>query len=541
MQRWVRLLLFAIVFPLLMTGWAQAQGSNLLQDGGFEGTYTSRGRADLNIPQAWSIWVADSPHTQDWMNLPPVAFPDNGADPRPHGGAHSLNLNKDYATFTAAVYQQVSVPTGSNVTGTAWAFLRTCKIPTGAIKCTSSPDSNAFTRIGIDPNGGTNPFDADVVWSANAQPHESWQEMTVSATATGSTVTLFLYTTQQWPEQINQMYWDDASLTMGGSGGVAAAQPGAPTPAPTVPPTATVPSVDAQGHRSDGAVVHVVQAGDTLDSIAYAYGVTRDDLLKLNNISDPRIIQIGQQIIVKAAPTVTAAVTAESTAEASAASTDNATSAVTPQGSSNPSGTPAGTPAGTPTVAPPPEVVNAAPAPVVGANSGTVAAPIDPSDQTASICVTMFEDTNQNRIQDNGEDALAGGNILLTANGTPAGQHTTDDTPDPYCFDKLAAGSYVVQGAAPSDYGLTTPDQLQVQAYPGAHIDVAFGAAQGVQAVQLPTADNSAVASATVSSAPSAIHSPVNSLRDNIGLIVFGVAGVVLITGLGISLILRRR
>ncbi|HVU13799.1 MAG TPA: LysM domain-containing protein, partial [Phototrophicaceae bacterium] len=308
MQRWVCRLLLVLIVPLLMTGWVQAQGGNLLQDGGFEGAYTSRGRADLNIPQAWSIWVADSPHTEDWMNLPPVAFPDNGPDPVPHGGAHSLNLNKDYATFTAAIYQQVSVATGSNVTGTAWAFLRTCKIPDGATKCTSSPDSNAFTRIGIDPNGGTNPFDADVVWSANATPHESWQQMTVSATATGSTITLFLYTTQQWPEQINQMYWDDASLTLGGTGGVAAAQPGAPTPAPTLPPTPTVPSVNAQGVRSDGAVIHVVQPGDTLDSIAYAYGVTRDDLLKLNNISDPRSIQIGQQIIVKAPPTPTSAV-----------------------------------------------------------------------------------------------------------------------------------------------------------------------------------------------------------------------------------------
>ena len=186
--------LVALAGLLSMT--AYAQDANLLRDGGFEGTYTSRGRADLNIPTDWSIWVSDTPHTQDWMNLPPVGYPHNGPDPAPHGGAHSLNLNKGYATFTAAVYQQVSVADGSNVTAAAWAFLRTCKIPTGADKCTSSPDSNALTRVGIDPNGGTNPFDADVVWSANATPHENWLQMNVSATATGDTVTLFLYSTQ---------------------------------------------------------------------------------------------------------------------------------------------------------------------------------------------------------------------------------------------------------------------------------------------------------------------------------------------------------
>ena len=118
--------------------------------------------------------------------------------------------------------------------------------------------------------------------------------------------------------QLNNTYWDDASLSVGGSGGVAAAQPGAPTPQPTS--AAAVPFVNAQGQRADGSVVHTVEAGDTLDSIAFAYGVTRADLLALNNIADPRIIQIGQQIIVKAAPTPTEAPTTESSDAASAGS-----------------------------------------------------------------------------------------------------------------------------------------------------------------------------------------------------------------------------
>ncbi len=506
MRQALRWVLLAVLFGLV-SGLASAQDANLLRDGGFEGPYSSRGRADLNIPSDWSIWVAESPHTEDWMNLPVVAFPHDGPDPAPRGGAHSLNLNKGYATFTAALYQQVTVANGANLTATAWAFLRACEIPDGAEKCASSPDSNAFTRIGIDPNGGTNPFDADVVWSSNAAPHDTWGQMSVSATATGETATLFLYATQQWPTELNNVYWDDAALSIGGSGGLAAAQPGAPTPAPTNPPQ-EAPAASVQGERADGSIVHVVVAGDTLDSIAFAYGATRADLLALNNIADPRIIQIGQEIIVRAPVQPTATPTPEGYVE--------------------------------PTPEPPAAIRDAAPAPVISAASGDVVYPIDPADNKASVCVTLFEDANSNRIQDGGENVLSGGSILLTKDGQPAGNHTSDDTPDPFCFDGLASGSYIVAAAAPSGYGLTTPDQLRVQAYPAAQINVAFGAAQGVQPVVFPPASGETAVS-TTEPAPTQTASVTNPLNDNSGLIVLGAAGVVLVAGMGLSLLLRRR
>ncbi len=283
-----------------------------------------------------------------------------------------------------------------------------------------------------------------------------------------------------------------------------------------------MPYASEQGARADGSVVHVVEAGDTLDSIAFAYGVTRADLLALNDIPDPRIIQIGQEIVVKAPPTPTPSPTVEG---ATAEATDE---------------TSADTPAAAPTTEPPPAVRDAAPAPVISVASGDVVYPIDPANDAASVCVTLFEDANSNRIQDVGEGALAGGGILLTSDGTPAGEHTTDSSPDPYCFDGLAAGSYVVEAAAPDGYGLTTPDQLRVQAYAGAQINVAFGAAQGIQTVAPPPADSGGIASPTTG-AESDTRANSSPLGDNAGLIVFGVAGVVLVAGMGISLLLMRR
>lgn len=60
------------------------------------------------------------------------------------------------------------------------------------------------------------------------------------------------------------------------------------------------------------ANVHVMVKGDSLDKIARTYNTTIADLLKLNKITDPKKLQIGQQILLPpsaapAAPTTPAA------------------------------------------------------------------------------------------------------------------------------------------------------------------------------------------------------------------------------------------
>jgi LysM repeat protein len=290
-----RFLLLAMLGLLLMLliAPALAQDGNLLQQAGFDDGYTGRGRADLNIPE--------------WMNRPDkvFAFPHN---PRPErrSGQSALNLSGGFVTFTAALFQQVGVPEGANVQASAWAWLHTCNLARDDERnivggtCGSAVESGALTKVGIDPNGGTDPRDTDIVWSADAHPHDRYDEMRVSATATGPVVTIFLYTTQTSPSDLNNVYWDDASLTLGGEGGSAGpgGQGGAPA-APTPYPTAAVPV--EQDAQADGSIVHVVRAGDTIDGIAMVYGVTRQELIDLNDLEDPRMILIGDEIIVREA------------------------------------------------------------------------------------------------------------------------------------------------------------------------------------------------------------------------------------------------
>jgi len=49
---------------------------------------------------------------------------------------------------------------------------------------------------------------------------------------------------------------------------------------------------------SSSGATHTVKAGETPGGIAQSYGVTVDELMSANNISDPRRMQIGQKLVI---------------------------------------------------------------------------------------------------------------------------------------------------------------------------------------------------------------------------------------------------
>jgi LysM repeat protein len=542
---WV-LLLWILVFASI----TQAQdATNLLTNPGMEeaglGIYTGRGRPDLNIPVGWNIWMADGPRDADkpWQNRPDktFGFPHRGPDPNPHGGVMALNISAGFHTSTNAVYQQVNVTPETNITASAWAWIHTCTLPRDSdgeatvTSCGSSPASEALVRVGIDPNGGTNVADTDIIWSANAAPHDQWLQISASATTTGPQATIFLYYTSRWASDLNNVYWDDATLSGGGAGGAAA---GAATAAPTAPPF--VAFVVPQGEQEDGSIVHTVQAGDTLDSIAFAYGVTRQDILNLNNIPDARIIAIGQRLSIRGAGEGGNEDNGDTSSEDTGTSSDAAEP--TPEGESGDTASVEEVSEPEPTAVPPtPAPTEVLPtAPVVSVASGDVQPAVDPAASAASVCVTLFNDTNQNRIQEDGEDLLAGGTIAIRAAAETVDEYETDGTSEPHCFTDLAAGDYIAVASAPDGYGLTMPGQLSVQAVIGVPINIAFGAAEGVEAVAPPPADTGGIVNETVAEETDT-RSTLDQLMQNAGLILFGLAGVILVGGIGATILLRRR
>jgi uncharacterized protein YraI len=200
-----RLLSLVLVFiVLLCVVPVSAQATNLLQNPGFDSeTFTLISTDPLdpyttyNAPLGWWGGIVFSPHDAFWMNVHPNGFPHSGGFKR--SGTFSYNMGRGGATFTAYLYQQVSVAPNTDVQGGAWAFLEN--------------KSDGRARVGIDPTGATDPFSANVVWSPFSGALYQWNYMSVDAHASaGGVVTLYLYATQTQPSDPNGVYWDEAFL-----------------------------------------------------------------------------------------------------------------------------------------------------------------------------------------------------------------------------------------------------------------------------------------------------------------------------------------
>jgi LasA protease len=72
--------------------------------------------------------------------------------------------------------------------------------------------------------------------------------------------------------------------------------PGRKTPAAATPTVGGLPNVGAPVQPTPPPQVYFVQSGDTLSSIASRFGCTMEDLVEANGISDPNLLQVGQQL-----------------------------------------------------------------------------------------------------------------------------------------------------------------------------------------------------------------------------------------------------
>jgi len=592
MKQSLRVGLVLFVWVMVSSLTASAQATNLLKDPSFDSTTSVNVVADgrgqpldgtvYNVPSDWGGWIGTSPRNTDWMNRIPDGYPHTGLFKI--DGARSWSVSRGFATFTAAMYQRVPVATGTNVRASVRGFMERGKDDAG-----NTVPGGQF-RIGIDPNGGSDPTSGAIIWSGVVTSPNSWVQAIVEATAAADAVTLFLYATQSQPANPNSMYWDNAILEVGGVGAIVT--PGAGTVvAPVVPTPAFAPFVAPQGTQPDGSVVHVVGSGDTIDAIAVAYRTTRAAILELNPDLRPAFIFPGQEIIVRPPSTatpstggsasgsrtptgtlsgtqVTLITTGQPTSTGTLASLtpgaigSGATS--TPMPTLDQSATPtldltptldqsatptldlnattdltvtatedvSPEPTTTPTPAPPTEIpTDLPPAPVT--QVANVAAP-----EVTSLCVWVFEDVNQNRIQEEGERLLPDGKIELLQGEAAFREYSTNGISEPFCFTDMQPGDYVARAAAPEGFGLTTSSSLNLRVQDGVRTNVRFGAAQGVEAVQPPVID-------TQVDAPPIQDTQAVSQGDSLlqiaGLVLFGLAGLVILGGIGVALYVRGR
>ncbi len=83
------------------------------------------------------------------------------------------------------------------------------------VKVIADPNANPQFQIGIDPQGGTDPFSPTVNWSSPLAGPSDFAPISLSTSTSGSAATLFLRATQDVPGAAAVAVWDDVTVTAG--------------------------------------------------------------------------------------------------------------------------------------------------------------------------------------------------------------------------------------------------------------------------------------------------------------------------------------
>jgi len=202
----------------------QPASGNLLVNGGFEGPYyrVSTAEGGGAIAPGWKPWWYNDAGND--FQVPEYEIAPISRDPvRVRSGGAAQQMFRPFIRWRAGLYQQVDIPAGSNlqfsVYGHSWSTFCVDR-GDGSADCDTynsnreNTGNKLWMKVGIDPNGGTDPFSPNIVWS---QPKSQWDAFglfSVTARANTGTVTVFLYGEPEFPARINNAYWDDAELVL---------------------------------------------------------------------------------------------------------------------------------------------------------------------------------------------------------------------------------------------------------------------------------------------------------------------------------------
>lgn len=435
----------------LQSALPQEVGTNLLVNPGLEGigraidnsspnwnnwtrdTFSGAQYGEIFTPEGWVTWWQEGEYGRPECHV--IAKESPFLDPmRIYSGYYAAKCFTYNRRQNAGHFQVVrNVAPGTVVEASYYAHAWSCgEDTTNTLSC-GDPYSFYF-RVGIDPNGGTDPFSPNIVWSSLYYHYDKFGLVgPVQATVGGSgAVTFFTNHYAKWPNTHNDAYTDNMILKVVSQGTPAEPTAAPPPPTSEVQPTAVVVVPQSTPTpRSDGSVVHIVVPGDTMFGLAIQYGVDVDELRRLNAgtvIND--FLSVDQEVIISGTP-LTVAPTA------------------TPETQSE-----------TPVEATEPAPVET-PDPAGGGNL-----PAAPTGNTASLCVLAYYDANNDMFRQAdasaGEMALPNAEITLVGMSGPAGTYRTDGISEPYCFQNLEPGNYILRHTPPSGYTLTDTGQWNI-------------------------------------------------------------------------------
>lgn len=472
-----------LVAPFSAPAMAQPsqQAQNLLNNPGFDDPYSQLYPAII-VANGWTPWWVQPDSSEsfpgycDYRVKPPscqpYAVPEfKGAAPfseRIRSGNNSQQWFKTWSIFLAGVYQQVTgVVPGQTYQFNAYMMSWSNN---GADNYSSAGQPSMGLQLGIDPNGGTDPFSPSIVFSQSQNAFDQWYLLSVETVAKSSTITVFV---RSWPalalKDIN-VYLDDASLYAIGPAAPAPTNPAIVGPVPEVTFAAPPSGVFVESTPlPNGEVWYTVQSGDTLGGIAYRHDTTVDAIKQLNNLTS-NLIKVNDKLLVKV-------VTVEPTA------------------------TPLPPPTDPPTLAP-----------TVAQSPTFTAIPVALSSDYGQLCVVAYNDLNKNATNED-EPGVPDVEVTLNVGNTPLDGYVTTSTESDHCFPQLPPGSYTISVSSPAGFLPTTANQATVNLQAGNLVTLAFGLAS--------TTDSSA--------APKTVEpggSEMTLLWAGVGLVTISMLGV---------------
>jgi len=192
---------------------------------------------NIFTPPGWIAWFRH----EEGVWSQPECRDSRSTDPdRMHSGTKGFLLFTFGRKHDGGLMQQAKVEPGSRLRFSAWAHawsnhkdpLQPDKFPhPDASRWSEGAGFDSFFApegsvdednvrnftfwLGIDPNGGTDPFADPVVWGRGAHIYNEFHEVpAVETVAQSDTVTVFLRSQTLWPFKHNDAYWDDASLAV---------------------------------------------------------------------------------------------------------------------------------------------------------------------------------------------------------------------------------------------------------------------------------------------------------------------------------------
>lgn len=505
-----------------------AQGGNLLENPGFEGAvytfvpdeyswlalYPSQHedcKLDNGVympcntaqtPVGWiPWWISQSDEDPEWKNRMPEYKP---ADPPFTNRIHSGNRAAQYFTFhgthTAGLLQVVEVPANArlrfSIWGQAWS--------SASDETFSDFPTTVNMRIGIDPTGGTNPYNPAIVWSDYKQPYDAYVQFTVEAQAQGTSVTVFTISAPDEARKHNDIYWDDAELVVIGAGAAAApttaavATTSGGTPAATTVAVAAAPAAQlgpTSTPDAEGVIYAEVGPGDSFWSIAARHGLTLEQIYELNDAEPGDFVQEGELLIVgRVTPTV------EPTEEAAAEDEES-------------------TPERTPT----PQRPTPSPTPRKG-----------------EICLKAFVDENRNGLHDPDEPLKPAVAFTISSGDSVFSNYVTTGTDEPYCITGLDPGSYKITRSVAPDEVLTTNGDWSVSLASGTSQQFDFGSYED-EAVALSSSETGTDSGAAASAAQDTAAAEPEGGITRILVIAAVVVAVLLLVGVLVVVLSARR